>query len=244
MKKWVIILTAIIAVGTYLAWTKTHLEEPVVMSVQFDEAAKTLAVSYIVEKNDGTYVKEVADDTKSFSPPRSNGDQDRRANNTQVLAKQNGYELREDVIELTDDQLAYFLSLEGRAIPVDISFEDYSPIETILVCLLKDEAVEVTKQDEALVYTFTAPEDITIRSIGHYDSVAMISFEEDDFPLALKKGQSVDILIHDPYKLASHDELLLEIATTNDRSFTQHFSLTEPIPKGYLKQIVNQANAE
>ncbi|WP_283249143.1 hypothetical protein [Peribacillus frigoritolerans] len=35
--------------------------------------------------------------------------------------------------------------------------------------LLKDEAVEVTKQDEALLYTFTAPEDITIDSICHYD---------------------------------------------------------------------------
>ncbi|MFE4354325.1 hypothetical protein [Peribacillus butanolivorans] len=52
--------------------------------------------------------------------------------------------------------------------------------------LLKDEGVEVTKQDEALLYTYTAPEDITIDSIGHYDNVATISFEEAVFPLALK----------------------------------------------------------
>ncbi|MFI8496059.1 hypothetical protein ACIGC1_24795 [Peribacillus butanolivorans] len=108
--------------------------------------------------------------------------------------------------------------------------------------LLKDEGVEVTKQDEALPYTYTAPEDITIDSIGHYDSVATISFEEAVFPLALKRGQSVDVFIHEPYKLSSHDELLLEITTTKDQSFTKHFRLTQSIPKGYLKQIANEAN--
>jgi hypothetical protein len=138
----------------------------------------------------------------------------------------------------------YFLSLDGRAVPVDISFEAYSPIDTILVLLLKDEGVGVTKQDEALLYTYTAPEDITIDSIGHYDSVATISFEEAVFPLTLKRGQSADVFIHEPYKLSSHDELLLEITTTKDQSFTKHFRLTQSIPKGYLKQIANEANDE
>lgn len=243
MKKWIIILVIIIATGTYFAWPKTHLEEPIVMSVQFNEAAKTLSVSYIVEQDDSTYVMEIAHDTKGFYPPRSNGNWNGRTDYTQVLAKQNGYELREDNVELTDDQLMYFLSLEGRAVPVDISFKAYSPIESILVILLKDEAVEVTKQDEALRYTFTALEDITIDSIGHYDSVATISFEEAVFPLVLTKGHSVDVLIHEPYKLSSHDELLLEITTTKDQSFTQHFRMTQSIPKGYLKQIANEANA-
>ncbi|PEZ74710.1 hypothetical protein [Bacillus sp. AFS017274] len=243
MKKWIIILVVIIiAIGTYFAWPKTHLKEPVVMSVQFDEAAKTLAVSYIVEQDDSTYVMEIAHETKGFYPPRSNGDGE--TDYTQVLAKQNGYELREDIVELTDDQLEYFLSLDGRAVPVDISFEAYSPIETILVLLLKDEGVEVTKQDEALLYTYTAPEDITIDSIGHYDSVATISFEEAVFPLALKKGKSVDVFIHEPYKLSSQDELLIEITTTKDQSYTKHFRLTQSIPKGYLKQIANEANDE
>jgi hypothetical protein len=245
MKKWIIILVVIIiALGTYFAWPKTHLKEPVVMSVQFDEAAKTLAVSYIVEQDDSTYVMEIAHDTKGFYPPRSNGNWDGETDYTKVLAKQNGYELREDIVELTDDQLMYFLSLEGRVVPVDISFEAYSPIETILVLLLKDEAVEVTKKDEALLYTFTAPEDITIDSIGHYDSVSSIFFEEAEFPLVLTRGQSVDVLIHEPYKLSSQDELLLEITTTKDQSFTKHFRLTQSIPKGYLKQIVNEANVE
>ncbi|MFE4243296.1 hypothetical protein [Peribacillus butanolivorans] len=244
MKKWIIILVVIIALGTYFAWPKTHLKEPVVMSVQFDEVAKTLAVSYIVEQDDSTYVMEIAHDTKGFYPPRSNGNGDGETDYTQVLAKQNGYELREDIVELTEDQLEYFLSLDGRSVPVDISFEAYSPIETILVLLLKDEGVEVTKQDEALLYTYTAPEDITIDSIGHYDNVATISFEEAVFPLALKRGQSVDVLIHEPYKLSSHDELLFEITTTKDQSFTKHFRLTQSIPKGYLKHIVNEANVE
>lgn len=68
--------------------------------------------------------------------------------------------------------------------------------------LLKDEGVEVTKQDEALLYTYTAPEDKTIDSIGHYDSVATISFEEAVFPLTLKRGQSVDVFIYGlPYQV-------------------------------------------
>ncbi|MFJ7678721.1 hypothetical protein ACIQXQ_11845 [Peribacillus sp. NPDC097198] len=243
MKKWIIILVVIIAIGTYFAWSKAHLEEPVVTSVQFDEAAKTLAVSYIVEQDDSTYVMEIAHDTKGFYPDSSNG-KGNRENNTQVLATQDGYELREDIVDLTDDQLAYFLSLEGRAVSVDISFKDYSPIQTILAILLKDEAAEVTKQGDALLYTFTAPEDITIESIGHHDSEALISFDEIEFPLVLKKGQSVDVQIEEPYKLSSDDELLMEITTTKNQSFTQHFRLTQSIPEGYLKQIVNEANEE
>ncbi|MFE4354324.1 hypothetical protein [Peribacillus butanolivorans] len=94
MKKWIIILVVIIALGTYFAWPKTHLKEPVVMSVQFDEVAKTLAVSYIVEQDDSTYVMEIAHDTKGFYPPRSNGNGDGETDYTQVLAKQNGYELQ------------------------------------------------------------------------------------------------------------------------------------------------------
>ncbi|MCK2005112.1 hypothetical protein MZM54_27405 [[Brevibacterium] frigoritolerans] len=89
MKKWIIILVVIIiALGTYFAWPKTHLKEPVVMSVQFDEAAKTLAISYIVEQDDSTYVMEIAHDTKGFYPPLSNGNWDRETDYTKVLAKQ------------------------------------------------------------------------------------------------------------------------------------------------------------
>ena len=241
MKKWILTLVLILAVGAYIVWPEAHLKEPIVMSVQFDETAKTLAVSYIVEKTDNTYVMEIAYGTKGFYPPRTNGNWDGETEYTQVLEKQDGYELREDAVELTDDQLAYFLSLKGRAVSAEISFESYSPIATILVLLLKDEAVEVTKKNEELQYTFTAPEDVIIDTIGHYDSVATISFEDAKLPLVLTKGQSIEVLINGPYKLSSHDELLLEIITTKDQTFTRHFPLTEPIPKGYLKQIVNEA---
>ncbi|MFU2015589.1 hypothetical protein ACM6Q7_11030 [Peribacillus butanolivorans] len=87
MKKWIIILVVIKALGMYFAWPKTHLKKPVVMSVQFDEAAKTLAVSYIVEQDDSTYVMEIAHDTKGFYPPSSNGYGDGETDYTQVLAK-------------------------------------------------------------------------------------------------------------------------------------------------------------
>ena len=243
MKKWIVILMVIIAIGAYFAWPKTHVKEPIMTSVQLDEATKTLAVSYIVEQDDNTHIMEISHDTKGIYHDRSN-DNGNGENTPNVLATQDGYELREEIVDLTDDQLAYFLSLEERTVYVDISFEDYSPIETSLVLLLKDEAVEVTKHGEGLLYTFTAPEDMTIKTIGHYDSEALISFGETEFPFDLKKGQSVDVQINEPYKLSTDDKLLMEIITKKNQSFTQHFRLTEDIPQGYLKLIVNEVNAE
>lgn len=239
MKRWILVVgIVVIGIVAYLAWPKAGLEEPIVMSVQFDEMSKTLAISYIVSQSDHTFIKGVSYDTKEFYSPRS-GDE------SQVLVKEDGYELREDVVDLSEEQLAYLGSLEARTLPVDILFDTYSPVETILVLLLKDETTEVTEiteQDEELIYTFIAPEDLTIYSIGHYDSVATISFEEDKMPLVLKKGQSTEVFIHEPYKFSTNDELLLEITTINDQVYTQHFSLKQPIPKGYLKRIVNEEN--
>ncbi|MGM0878270.1 MAG: hypothetical protein ACQEWV_27085 [Bacillota bacterium] len=155
MKKWIIILVVLIAVGAYFAWPKANLEKPIVMSVQFDEVTKTLAVSYIVVQDDDTYVMEVAHDTKGFYPPRTNGNWDGTTNFTQVLAAQNGYELREDVVELTDDQLAYFLSLEGRALPVQISFEDYSPIKYTQTAVIKTLMIMQTSKNNCNIRYFS-----------------------------------------------------------------------------------------
>jgi hypothetical protein len=247
MKKWIIILSAIIAIGAYFVWPKANLEKPIVMSVQFDEVTKTMAVSYIVGQDNDTYVMEVPYETKGFYPPRTNGDLDGKTNITQVLTAQNGYELREEVVKLTDDQLNYFRSFEGRALPVQISFKNYSPIETILVLLMEDEAADATKIDNTLRYTYTSPKDVTIDSIGHYDSVAMISFEQNGeevvFPLTLTKGRTVDIIIHDPYKLSSRDRLLLEITMIDNQPILKNILMTESIPKGYLKKIVKESNA-
>jgi|GEM_PF-6464399 len=245
MKKWIIILVFIIVIGVYFAWPKANLEKPIVMSVQFDEVAKTLAVSYIVVQDDDTYVMEIAHETKGFYPPRTNGYWDGETNFTKVLAAQNGYELREDVVELTDDQVAYFLSLEGRVLPVEISFENYSTIETIIVLLMENEAVDVTENDNTLSYTYTTPKDVTIESIGHYDSEATISFEQNGkevvFPRTLKQGSTIDIIIDEPYKLSSKDRLLLEIEMTDNQSITKNILMTDSIPKGYLKQIVKES---
>ncbi|VEF46702.1 Uncharacterised protein [Bacillus freudenreichii] len=247
MKKWIITLVVVIGVVIYFVWPKARLEKPIVMSVQFEEVTKTLAVSYIVDQDDETYVMEVGHGTKGFYSPRTNGNWDMETNFTKVLAVQNGYELREDVVELTDDQLAYFLSLEGRALPVQISFDNYSPIETILVLMMNNEAVNTTKNGNTLRYTYTSEKDVTIDSIGHYDSVATISFEQNNrevfFPLRLTQGSTVDIIIHEPYKLSSKDMMLLEIRTTEDQLVTRNILMTESIPKGYLKQIVKESNA-
>ncbi|MFE3577633.1 hypothetical protein [Lysinibacillus sp. NPDC059133] len=247
MKKSIIILVVIGAIGVYWFWPKAHVEEPIVMSVQLDEVSKTLAVSYIVEQNNDTYLMEIAHNTKGFYPPRNSGNWDGETNFTEVLAVQNGYELREDVVELTDEQLSYFLSLEERTLPVEISFENYSPIDTTLVLLMEGEAVDVIKNDDLLRYTYTSSKDETIDSIGHYDSVATISFEQNneevDFPLTLTQGSSVDILINEPYKLSSKDKLLLEITMIDGQSVTNNILMTRSIPKGYLKQIVKEANA-
>ena len=161
MKKSIIILLVIAAIGLYWFWPKTHVKEPIVMSVQIDEVSKTLAVSYIVEQGNDTYLMEIAHNTKGFYPPRTSGNWDGETNFTQVLATQDGYELREDVIELTDEQVSYFLNFKGGTLPVDISFNDYSPIETILILLLKDEAVDVIENENTLRYTYTPLKDET-----------------------------------------------------------------------------------
>ena len=247
MKKSIIILLVMAAIGVYWFWPKTHVKEPIVMSVQVDEVSKTLAVSYIVEQGNDTYLMEIAHNTKGFYPPRTSGNWDGKTNFTQVLATQNGYELREDIIELTDEQVSYFLTFKGGTLPVNISFNDYSSIKTTLILLLEDEAVDVIENENTLRYTYTPLKDETIDLIGHYDSVATISFEQDnaaiDFPLTLTQGQSVDVIIHDPYKLSSNDKLLLEIVTKDNQAVTKNISMTQSIPKGYLRQIVNEFNA-
>jgi len=247
MKKSIIIILVLIAsIVVYWIWPKAHVEEPIVMSVQLDEVSKTLAVSYIVEQNNDTYLMVIAHNTKGFYPSRNSGNWDGETNFTKVLAVQNGYELREDVVELTDEQLSYFLSCEGRTLPVELSFANYSPIETTLALQMKGETVDVIKNDDMLRYKYTSSKDETIESIGHYNSVATISIEQNneevDFPLTLTKGSSVDILIHEPYKLRSKDKLLLEITMIDGQSVTKNILMTKSIPNGYLKQIVKEAN--
>ncbi|MFE6168643.1 hypothetical protein ACFVP8_12355 [Viridibacillus arvi] len=233
-------------VGCYFAWPNTNLEKPIVMSVQMDEASKTLSVSYIVDKNDNTYVMEIGHNTKGFYPPRTSGYWDGITNYTNVLAAQNGYELREDVVELNEGQLYYFLSLKGTVLDADISFENYSPIKAVLILLKKDERANAIKHNETLHYSFTAQKDMTLNTIRHYHNISSISTQKDgedsEFPLTLRKGNSVDIIIHNPYIINSKDKLLLEFITKNNQRISKNILMTESIPKGYLKKVVEEYN--
>ena len=245
MKKWIALSVAILVVGLYAMWPKASLDTPILMSTQLNEKTKTVAVSYLVQKNDDTFLMQIGQDTTGFYPPRTNGNWDGTTNFTQVLETQNGYELREDIIELSEDQYTYLLSKDSHTLPIQVSFKNYSPIETTLVLISEEESVAGTKKEQTLRYTYTSPKDENLDSIGHYDSVGTISFEQNGqeavFPLALKKGETVDITFYGAYKLSSSDSLLLELVTTDNHSIWKNVLLTERIPEGYLKQVANES---
>lgn len=209
-----------------------------------DEKSKTLAISYITTNKDQTYLEKARVDERSFYPPGTFKIQKVDTGNTTSLINQDGYQLREDVINLTEEDLAYFESFTARTPLVSVSYKDYAPVETILIVLKEKEAVEGTLEGTNLHYTFTAPEPMAIRIIGHYDSAALLSYSQNGkkpkFPLELKQGDSVDLLFSDPYNLASNDELLLEIETTDEKKFSRHLKTTMEIPDGYLKQLVTE----
>lgn len=241
MKKWALVFIVFLAAGVYLLWPKASIENPIILSAQMDEAAKTIAVSYLTTAKDKTYLMEVAVDKRGYYPAPTDKIGENR--DTKVLASQNGYQLREDVIHLSERQLAYFDELSGRAPLAAISYENYTPIETILVILKKDEAAEGIIKENSLHYTFTAPETMSINTIGHYDSVATLRYlyngSEPSFPIELKPGDTLNLFFDPPYKLASQDELLLEIETTDGKYYTKHLETTLEIPDGYLKQLAD-----
>ena len=117
MKKWIGISAVLLAIVLYFLWPKASLDGPIVVSAQIDESAKTITISYITTKNDKTYLMEVAVDEKGFYPIRTNGNWDGETETTDVLVTQNGYELREDVIKLTEEELTYFDKYTGGALP-------------------------------------------------------------------------------------------------------------------------------
>lgn len=249
MKKYTLALAVLICLGAgilYWLWPKAHVNQPIIMSAQLNEGTKTIEVSYIVEKNNATYLDVVARDENKFYTPKAGGNWNDKTYTTNVLVTQDGFELREDIVQLTDEQFAYFLSLEDHASIAEFTFAGYQPITKTLAILLEEEAVEVTKEEDALRYTYTATSDETIEDIGHYDSVAGISFEQNNrevtFPLTLKKGESVAILFSETYKFSSNDKLLLEIVLADGERITKNIAMTQSIRKGYLKEIVEREN--
>lgn len=244
MKRWIGILVVLLAVFLYLLWPKASMDGPMVVSAQIDESAKTMTISYITTKKDETYLMEVAVDGKGFYSLRTNGNWDGESETTDVLATQNGYELREDVIELTDEAITDFNKYTGRGLPADISYADYAPVETILIMLRTDEEAEGVVEEDGLHYIFTAPETISVSSIGHYDSVAYLSYSqngiEPKFPIKMEKGEKINLLFDTPIKMGSRDALLLEIDTTEGKQYTRHLELTAQLPDGFLKRIVDE----
>lgn len=241
MKKWTAILAVVLVAGIYLIWPKASVKEPVVMSVQVDEAKGTMEISYITSKRDDTYLLEVAVEGEEPYRIEVSSIEEEGTVETINLLEQNGYELRESIKELTDEELEYFQDFSGHAPLVTLSYKDYEPIKTILILLKEGETAKGEVDDYQLNYTFTAPEPMSISSIGHYDSVATISYAQNGkelkFPFELEQGETIDLSFWNPYNLASSDNLLLEIETTDGKYYRKHLATPMEIPDGYLKQL-------
>lgn len=247
MKKWSGILLILSVILVYWLWPKASIEKPIVVSAQVMESTSTMSVSYITAKKDDTHLMEVAVNGKGFYPPSrtDNGAEGRNNQAARELATQNGYQLREATIKLSNEELAYLIPDDSsRTFLADFSFEDYLPVEADGILLLEEEAAEGTLEQGQLHYTFTAPEPLSVYTIGHYSSGATVSWSRDGrevkLPLAMKKGEALDIHFDGPYQMASLDELLLEIQTTGDKYYTRHLRETVQLPDGYLKQLVNE----
>ena len=245
MKKWIgvgIVIVLLIGAGVYFFFPRASVEKPVVVSAQMNEKNQEIAISYITTKRDQTPLTKAVVNEKSFYPTENPKEQDEKNGASEILASQNGYQLREDVIKLTEKELKYFVELSGRAPLVSVSYKDYAPVETILVVLREDEAAEGIIKGDDLHYTFTADEPMDITTMGHYDSSALLRASGNDgeptLSAKLKKGESIDVIFSEPYKLASNDELLLEIQTADGKNYIKHLETTLEIPEGYLKQIV------
>jgi hypothetical protein len=239
MKKLIIVCILLAAIVAVWLWPKEEVKQPILLSAQLDEALQTIEVSYIVDQRNDTYLTSI--ELEGYTYLATN------ERKTKVLAKQRGYELREDVIMLTNEQLDSLLSKDWRIPMATFSFEDYPPLTESLIVLLKNEAAQAEKVDnDKLVYTYVADKDMELTNIGHYDSASLISFthndEEIQFPLTLKKGDEVQVAINGPISLATNDKLLLELMLENDERITKHIATTNEMPKDYLEQMVELMN--
>lgn len=247
MRKWIGLLLVLSTMMVYWLWPKASIEKPIVVYAQVMESNNTMSVSYITAKKDNTHLMEVAVNGKGFYPP-SRSENGAEGGNTQAakeLVAQNGYQLQEATIKLTDEELAYLMPPDtSRIFSAELSFENYSPVKADFIMLLEEEAAEGNLEQGRLHYSFMAPEPLAVFTIGHYNSVATASWSRDGrevkLPLAMEKGETLDLHFGEPYKLGSEDELLLEIQTTDDKSYTRHLKETVQLPDGYLKQLVNE----
>lgn len=238
MKKWIAALAVLLAVGIYMIWPKASIEKPVVVSAQMNETNKTITISYITTKKDETRLEEAVIDGRGFYPAGTT----RETIETKSLLDQDGYQLREDVIRLTEEELDYFEKMSWRAPSATITYSDYEPVETTLIVLKEDEAAEGVMDQQGIRYAFTAPEPMSITTIGHYDSAASLgySYKGQELPssIELEEGETVELNFDGPYQLASDDKLLVDIETMDGKHHTRHLAETMEVPEGYLKRVV------
>lgn len=241
MKIGIGILVVVLGASVYSLWPKASVEIPVVVSAQLNEENNTISISYITTKKDETYLMSAEVDGEIFYPAKNSDKENAESVPTKNLLSQQGYQLREDVIKLTENEIDHFDQM-GHTLLVAISYKDYAPIETILIVLKENEAAQGVIKEDVLNYTFIAPEPMSITTIGHYDSVATLGYLQNDkepkFPIQLEQGETIDIQFSPPYNLALNDELLLEIETVDGKYYRRHLKTTLNVPENYLKQLV------
>lgn len=242
-----LVLFIIGGLAVYSLWPKTTVEKPLVVVAQIMESDKTMSVSYIIGKGDDTHLMEVTIDGKGYYPPSrfENGKEGKNDQVPKEVAVQNGYRLLEATIQLTDEEVASLLpTSSNRIIPAELSFENYKPIQADFIMLLEEEAVEGDLEESQLHYTFTAPESLTVSTVGHYSSASSVSWSQDgkneNSAIFMEKGDMLDIYFDGPYQMGSTDALLVEIQTEDDTYYTRHLRETVKLPDGYLKQIVDE----
>lgn len=249
MKKWIGLLSLLIlgGVAAYWFWPKTNIENPIVVVAQIMESENTMSVSYIIGKDDNTHLMEVTIDGKGYYPPSrfENGKEGKNDQVPKEVAVQNGYRLLEATIQLTDEEVASLLpTSSNRIISAELSFENYKPIQADFIMLFEEEAVEGDLEESQLHYTFTAPESLTVSTVGHYSSASSVSWSQDgkneNPTIFMEKGDMLNIYFDGPYQMGSTDSLLLEIQTADDTYYTRHLRETMKLPEGYLKQIVDE----
>lgn len=190
---------------------------------------------------------EVVINGRGFYPPsrEENGLEGENNQAPKELAVQNGYRLLKIIINLTDEELAFLLpSGTSRILSTELSSEYYSSIQADFIVLLEEEAVEGSFEEGRLHYSFRAPEPATVNTVGHYNSLATVSWsrigKEMNSSITMDEGVTLDIYFDGAYKMESFDALLLEIQTEDDNYYTRHFRETVKQPDGYLKQLENE----
>lgn len=245
MKKFLIALVIIILVGgIYWFIPKATVEKPLIVSAQLDSTTKTIDITYIVNKKNPTFIESFTYGEFSYYNEKINPTLAMDQDETKVLTTQNGLELRELKVFLSDERMKLFEQQGVYVFMTEFMFKSYEPMSESII-YIPNEVTEAEKYDKTTIrYTYVAEVEETIEIIGHYEKQSTISYEQNgkqvNLPVNLMPGDKLEIYIHDPYQLSSKHQLLLEIVKGNGEIVTKQIALTFPIPKGYLKKLVEE----